>query len=341
MERRNPERTALTVSVIIPTYNRRKDVFGAIESVFAQSLPVLEVIVVDDGSTDGTADLVEQHYGQRVRLIRQANAGVSAARNMGIRQSRGEWLAFLDSDDRWSPEKLELQFAAIQKFGDAASVCFTNNIYTGNPAMTFSRFEEVGFQNPPKVGILYDMIWKIIAEREPFFTSSLLIRKTILDEVGCFDEGLTIREDTDLVFRLAAKTNFCFVREAVTQIDRTPTRSIGLCNLYDSRSDVVFQCSERIYIKWLEMPEVRCTQYEPRIRELLLRAYYDSIESMIHQIRFKPALRNLQRLRARGQGCIRILITLVIRKIQKINRNRQSRRKLISNQPGASQAALS
>ncbi|MGD9255575.1 MAG: glycosyltransferase family A protein, partial [Chromatiales bacterium] len=103
-----------TISVIIPTCNRVETLPRALDSVLAQTLSVDEVIVVDDGSTDGTADLVRASYPQ-VRLLQQPNRGVSAARNRGIRKATGDWIAFLDSDDRWLPAKLEAQFRLIEQ----------------------------------------------------------------------------------------------------------------------------------------------------------------------------------------------------------------------------------
>src|SRR5947209_13220762 len=102
-----------SVSVIIPTYNHGRFIADAIESVLAQTYPVSEIIVVDDGSTDETQEVVEK-FGEKVRYIEQANAGVSAARNTGIENSDGDLVAFLDADDTWLPEKIEKQVA---KFG--------------------------------------------------------------------------------------------------------------------------------------------------------------------------------------------------------------------------------
>src|SRR4051812_20102412 len=99
-------RAMFAITVIIPAYNSRRLVAGAIDSAFAQTYAPLEVIVIDDGSQDGTAEIVEERYGSRVRLLSQANAGPSAARNAGIAIARGNWIAFLDADDVWIPEKL-------------------------------------------------------------------------------------------------------------------------------------------------------------------------------------------------------------------------------------------
>src|SRR4051812_5349711 len=99
------------VSVIIPAYNRKAMLCESIDSVLAQNCRDFELIVVDDGSTDGTADELAARYGTRIRVLKQANRGVAAARNLGVSRSCGEYIAFLDSDDLWKPGKLTAQIA--------------------------------------------------------------------------------------------------------------------------------------------------------------------------------------------------------------------------------------
>src|SRR5690348_8762870 len=101
--------TSASVSVIIPTYDRRELVARAIRTVLEQTVKVLEVIVVDDGSTDGTDRALASEFGESIRYVRQPNAGVSAARNAGLALARGRYLAFLDSDEVWMPDKVALQ----------------------------------------------------------------------------------------------------------------------------------------------------------------------------------------------------------------------------------------
>ena len=118
-----------TVSVIIPTYNRAERVSAAVKSVMAQTPSELEIIIVDDGSTDGTEKVIRpfvEESGGRISDFRQDNRGVSAARNKGIAMARGDWIAFLDSDDVWIPEKLEWQFRAIRQSGGRCGACYAN-----------------------------------------------------------------------------------------------------------------------------------------------------------------------------------------------------------------------
>src|SRR5215470_7379907 len=104
------------VSVVIPTYNRAAKVQKGIRSALAQTFSDLEVIVVDDGSADDTGKVLAEAFGDRIRYCYQSNQGASAARNKGITEARGEWIAFLDSDDEWEHDKLEWQFQALQQF---------------------------------------------------------------------------------------------------------------------------------------------------------------------------------------------------------------------------------
>lgn len=144
----------MKVTALIPTYNRRRQVLSAIDSVLAQTAPVDEIIVVDDGSTDGTAEAVCSRHGSDVRVFRQGNAGVSAARNRGLREARGKWVAFLDSDDVWLPTKIERQFEALAAFGDEFGLCFTDCAYDSNPESKPSFFLETGFLHAPGFGTL-------------------------------------------------------------------------------------------------------------------------------------------------------------------------------------------
>jgi glycosyltransferase involved in cell wall biosynthesis len=309
------------ISTLIPTYNRRIHVLRALDSVLAQTVPVDEIVVVDDGSTDGTAEAIHCRYGSRVSVFRQENAGVSAARNRGIREARGEWIAFLDSDDVWFPTKIERQIEALTTLGREFGLCFTNNLFAGNPDLTLSVFQETGFQAAPRLGPFEDPAKRLLAGREPFFTSSLLVRRSLFEELGGFDETLIVGEDSDMVFRLSFRTKFCFVAEPLVEVDRTPSR-IGLCDLYTTRDDRKYDSFERRYGKWLAMPEVSGTEYERAIRETLREFRYDSAEAKIHQLRIGPAFGEIGRIRGMGESYISVFATLLRRKFAKMRRGR-------------------
>ena len=175
-----------SISVIIPAYNSAGCVGRAIDSVLAQTYPVLEVLVVDDGSTDNTAQVVES-YPVPVRLLRQPNGGPAAARNHGAREAQGEWLALLDADDSWLPQKLERQAS------------FTNKPMVG----LVHSFREGNCESAAISGIVsFDRLWK----RNCVTTSSVLLRKSAFEQVGGFDTDRVLIgvEDYHLWLRMAA-----------------------------------------------------------------------------------------------------------------------------------------
>jgi len=323
----------VTVSAVIPTYNRRAQVLRALDSVLAQTVSVDEIIVVDDGSTDGTAEAIRSRYGSSVAVFSQGNAGVSAARNRGLREAKGEWMAFLDSDDSWFPNKIECQIEALATLGNEFGLCFTDCVYEGNPDMKLSVFEEAGLNDTPRLGSLDDPAKYVLASREPFWTQSLLVRRSLLAEPSWFDEALTVREDTDVLFRLSFKTRFCFVAEPLVRIDRAPSRD-GLCNLYITGDPRVFDSLERLYTKWLALPEVAGTQYEGLIRDALRGFRYDSAEDKIHHLRMGPALGEIGRISAMGESYMSVFANLLCRKLAKMRRRHDASRPGGERKPG-------
>ncbi len=182
------------VSVIIPTHNRAPLLVRALESVYAQSLSPAQVVVVDDGSTDNTRELVSAWF-PNADYVYQQHHGVSGARNSGIRHARCEWLAFLDSDDEWLPWKLQHQVDALRAQPDYR-VCHTNEIWIRNGKRV----------NPMKKHKKFGG-W-IFARCLPLCVispSSVLIHRTVLESVGLFDETLPACEDYELWLRICAR----------------------------------------------------------------------------------------------------------------------------------------
>ena len=191
------------VSVIIPTYNSARYVTDAVESVLGQSFDDLEVLVIDDGSTDET-EKVMSGYGAPVRYIRQANGGVAAARNRGISESRGRFVAFLDADDVWLPFKLERQLEAISQRSNnrACYSAFTVATSELKPAVIYRSKDQGHFLEALLTsGNIVGTPSTVICERE------------LLDEAGGFDPALSYGADWDLWLRLAVLTEFCYVDE--------------------------------------------------------------------------------------------------------------------------------
>ena len=194
-----------TIAVVIPTYQRRDAVIDAVRSVLKQKVAADEVIVVDDGSTDGTADALEATFGESIRVVRQANRGPSAARNEGIRQAQSDVIAFQDSDNRWLPHHLRLVHELLAGHPDAALVATTDTYEFGNDTATDAR--------------RCDLAEALLLDRaDVAYTSTIACPRALLQEVGGFDEQLRFAEDVDLFIRLALHGPFVTVRASTMQL---------------------------------------------------------------------------------------------------------------------------
>jgi glycosyltransferase involved in cell wall biosynthesis len=205
------------VSVVIPTYNCSPFLGAAIQSVIDQTIDDYEVIVVDDGSTDETASVLEQFSG-RIRCLRQDNQGVAAARNRGIRSAGGRIIGFLDADDRWKPDKLERQLPLLLG-ADDIDVAFSRHENLGGQTAGYNQYDCPDLTKLLSVVSLGSCAYRI--EDQQLFqkvlryylllTSTVLIRKSCLERLGGFDESLGIAEDTQLWLRLAKRGKIAFV----------------------------------------------------------------------------------------------------------------------------------
>jgi len=189
-------------SVVIPAYNRESSILAAIESVRAQEITDWEIIVVDDGSTDQTADRVESLVDDRIRLIRQKNRGGSAARNTGIDAARGQFIAFLDSDDVWLPHHLS---QALPLLTQAEACCTYARILV-------DRGDGVTFHKPPRaLGENEHISEYLLCDRGFVQTSSLIVPTGMAQKVR-FDEELPYGQDTDFALRLwSSGIKFSFI----------------------------------------------------------------------------------------------------------------------------------
>ena len=181
------------VSVIIPTYNRKRFVTEAVESVRRQTFADFELIVVDDGSTDGTGEMLAGVPG--VRLIEQPNRGVSSARNAGITASAGRWIAFLDSDDLWKPEKLARQ-VEFHRLDPDAWISQTEEIWIRN-----GRRRNPARKHKKAGGWIFRQCLPLCVVSP----SAVMMRRELFDEVGLFDESLPACEDYDLWLRVSLR----------------------------------------------------------------------------------------------------------------------------------------
>ena len=246
------------VSVVIPTFNRTLVTIAAIESVLAQTYPSFEVIVVDDGSTDGSGDVIEEFVSRktndshRVLFTRQPNQGASVARNTGIAEARGEYIAFLDSDDVWVPEKLEWQVKALEQFKDESSVCVTDARLVNASGMDLGSFESAGRGYTQEIGIERDAS-KLLAESFcGYWMSTLLVRADTIRKIGCFNRNISFVEDRDLQFRLSLVTSIAYVNKPLIRTDRTPTPP-GVTPRPWDKQEVQFRQQQLMLENWLKM----------------------------------------------------------------------------------------
>ncbi len=193
----------LRISVVIPTFNRCQRLQRALDSVFLQSCQPDEVIVVDDGSNDDTDTMIREKFPD-VRYCFQENKGVSHARNVGICQAKGEWIAFLDSDDEWLPDKLQMQQLALSHQPEV-KICHTEEIWIRNGVRVnqMNKHKKTG-------GWIFQRCLPLCA----MSPSSIIIHRSVFENVGVFDETLPACEDYDLWLRITAEYPVAFVDEA-------------------------------------------------------------------------------------------------------------------------------
>lgn len=227
----------MLVSVIIPTYNRSSSVCESIESALGQTHPDCEVIVVDDGSTDDTAEILAG-YGDRIRFVRQENAGPSAARNRGFAESKGGIIAFLDSDDTWLPDKIERQVALMERGGPEMVCCVCNARVLGvdgaDAGTTFGfaalrpGFTEGEWSNPQEV----------LATRFLLFNQVAAIRREAFERVGGFNEKLRLLEDYEMALKLTAEGVWGVICDPLV-VKRNDTVGIGVEAMQDRTAHLI------------------------------------------------------------------------------------------------------
>lgn len=210
------------ISVVVPAFNAAAYIDDCLRSILAQRGAFrLEVICVDDGSVDDTSTRAEAHPG--VHVLRQANAGPSAARNRGIAAASGEFIAFLDSDDLWPVDRLTPQLAILHSHPDVGLVCGDCAIFNGDATLLTSFFDDAGLDpafwgDPVRVIDPFAKLFRL----NYLATGSLLIRRECLARCGGFDEAMHVVEDLELWLRLARRCQFAYTRELCQRKRRHP-----------------------------------------------------------------------------------------------------------------------
>jgi glycosyltransferase involved in cell wall biosynthesis len=217
------------VSVVVTTYNQEKYICETLESVFAQTYPHYEVIVVDDGSTDGTAAAVRS-FGTRLRYVYQDNQGVAGARNTGVAQARGELIALLDGDDLWHPEKLRVQVEAFLKHPDAGLVAVDIEQFDENrimwPSLLTAVLEPDSVFRADEI-VTASLYQELLRGNRIGTTSSVMIPAEVLRHVGPSDKRFPVSSDYDLYLRIARRFDITLVRQVLTRWRYLPTSASG------------------------------------------------------------------------------------------------------------------
>jgi len=195
------------ISVIIPTYNRSQLLIRAIKSVVNQTYQNFEIIVINDGSTDDTDEVIKRVLDERITYLRHAdNKGAATARNTGIRAAKGEYIAFLDSDDEWLPKKLAKQIKILKSTLSKVGV-----IYTGSwRIMNHEKFYIPAPTISPKEGNIYN---NILCGKYLVPTPAAVVKKVCFEKVGMFDESLPALEEWDLWIRISKHFHFKYIDE--------------------------------------------------------------------------------------------------------------------------------
>ncbi len=232
-------------SVVIPTYNRRDKLLRCLRSVFVNNVRNVEVIVVDDGSTDSTGETIRQRYPE-VKYYFQKNKGVSAARNTAIREARGEYIAFLDSDDTWYPDRIEIYTSIVHKLPEDVGLIFNDmdRLSAGLDSTNISYYpnyfgvninDELSalsgklsccIQSQGTV-IRHGNFYSRLIRGNVISPSCAIVKRSIFDKIGLFREDLAVAEDSELFLRVARSTNVAYIPVILTSLE-PPGDSISL-----------------------------------------------------------------------------------------------------------------
>jgi glycosyltransferase involved in cell wall biosynthesis len=232
------------VSVVLPTYNRGALLREAVDSIVAQTWTDWELLIADDGSTDGSLEYPRSLGDRRIRILSLSHSGNPAtARNAAIAAATGEWIAFVDSDDRWLPRKLEVQLAAVQASAGAAWSCtgFGHIDAEGNPT-----HQRAGIAYQPRSGWI---LAQLIDGEAVAAIATLLVRRSVLHAVGGFDEGVPFREDYDLALRLAERGEILAVGEPLSLVREHPrraTKTEPLAELFERTATIYKNAEARV-----------------------------------------------------------------------------------------------
>lgn len=297
MDERSRKSPKPLVSVIIPAYNCAPFIDATLESVYSQTYRNWEIILVDDGSTDHTRDALAPHM-ERIRYYFQENRGTAAARNAGVRRARGAFIAFLDNDDVWLPEKLDVQVRALQSWPDCSLVFTDGKIFTESGIFRDSVISSHVAAWINQDGISDPMVVKGWFARELFFgnaiasASSVMVRKDCLESVGGFDEKILISDDYDLWLRIAQRYPIAVIRSCLYMWRwREDSQSGAILSRQHRYTEAVITVLEK---HWLHAP----ADIRTAVRTQLSKMYWFCGRAYFDQSRFQESRKMLL-------GCLR------------------------------------
>lgn len=251
------------ISIIIPLFNKEKLIAKTLQSVFDQTFADYEIIMVNDGSTDGSESVVRSFKDSRIRLINQPNAGVSAARNRGIAEAKGEYVAFLDADDTWLPDYLEKQVKLARKYPQC-DVVARSYLYCRKGKIVSPRITHIELEG--KNGILSNYFEVACHSDPPLWTCSIMLKRKAVNEVKGFPVGVKSGEDLLTWARLAARNGIAYSLEPLAIYnqgfsnprppERTDVVGMELEKLYKNNPNI--KSLNKYVAFWYKMRMCRC-----------------------------------------------------------------------------------
>lgn len=198
------------ISVVIPLYNKEQSIASTLQTVLKQTYQDFEIVIVNDGSTDHSVEEVAKVTDPRIRLIHQSNAGVSAARNQGIEEARGEFIAFLDADDEWNPDYLKTQYKLTQKYPECSVFACNYEFKDAQGKVTPTIIRKLPFKGED--GILSNYFEVASCSHPPLWTSAVMVKKSAMQLVSGFPVGIKSGEDLLTWARLACKYSIAYTK---------------------------------------------------------------------------------------------------------------------------------
>lgn len=200
------------ISIVIPLYNKELSIGYTLQTVLTQTYQDFEIIIVNDGSTDHSVEEVAKVTDPRIRLIHQSNAGVSAARNRGIEEAKGEYIAFLDADDEWKPDYLKTQYELTQKYPECSVFTCNYEFKDSQGKITPTIIRKLPFKDED--GILSNYFEVASCSHPPLWTSAVMVKKSAIQSIGVFPVGIKSGEDLLTWARLACKYSIAYTQKS-------------------------------------------------------------------------------------------------------------------------------